>query len=103
MLHMAQIDDSRCMVGVTIFFPLYSVFLAVITSFAMGISFARVVSIVSWMGGASLGVRGFNPMAVTLVAPILVGRMRYQTGIANDTFGNTSVAKTYWETKLARG
>ena len=45
--HMAETGDSHCMAGVTIFFPLFVVFVAVITDFAMGTSFAGVVSTVS--------------------------------------------------------
>ena len=91
------------MAGVTIFFPLFAVFLAVITGFAMGTSFAGAVSIVSWVGWGSSGLRGFNPMAVTLVAPIQEGGTRYQTRNSNDMLGNTSVAKTCWETKPGGG
>jgi len=61
---MAQTGDSPCMAGVTIFFPLFSVFLVVISACVMGTSFAGVVSTVSWMGGGSSGLRGFNPVAV---------------------------------------
>ena len=60
----------------------------------MGNSFAGAVSNVSWIGGGSLGLRGFNPMAVTWVDPIPARGMRYQNGSANDMLGNTSVSKT---------
>ena len=96
-----QIGDSRCIVGVTSFFPLFSVFLAVITDFAMGNSISGVVSTVSWIGGGSSGLRGFNPVAVTWVASVPAGGTRYQIGISNDMLGNTSIAKTYWEMKPA--
>ena len=91
------------MARVTIFFPLFVVFLAMITGFVMGTSFAGVVSTVSWVGWGSMGLRGFNPVAVMLVAPVQKGGMRYKTRNANDMLGNTSVAKTCWETKPAGG
>ena len=52
------------MEGVTILFPLFSVFISVITDFAMKISFAGVVLTISWMVGASSRLRGFNPVVV---------------------------------------
>ena len=82
------------MARITIFLPLFAVFLAMITSFAMGTSFAEVVSTVSWMGWGSSGLRGFNPMAVMLVDFVPKGGMRYQNRNTNDMLGNTSVAKT---------
>ena len=94
--HIAQNFESLCMVGVTTFFPLLAIFLVVVTRFAMGTSLARAVLIVAWVGWGSSGLRGFNPMEITLVAPVPEGGMRYQTGNANNMFGNTSVSKTFW-------
>ena len=74
------------MAGVTIFFPLFSVFLAVITNFTMGISFGGVVSTISWMSGTFSRLRGFNPMVVTSVAHVPTRGTRYQNGIAKDMF-----------------
>ena len=101
--HIVQDDDSLCMVGVIAFFRLLAIFYVVVTSFAMGTSLAGAVSTVAWVGWGSSGLRGFNPTAITLVAPVPEGGMRYQTGNANDMLGNTSVAKNYWETKLGGG
>ena len=81
--HIVQVDDSLCMVGVTVFFPLFAVFLAVVTGFSMGTSLAGVVATVSWVGWGSSGLRGFNPTVVKFVAPVSEGGMRYQTGNAD--------------------
>ena len=101
--HIAQADDSRRMVGVTTFFPFLVIFFIVVVSFAVGISLARVVSAATWVGWGSSGPGGCNPNAVTLVAGIPGGGMRYHTGNSNDILGNTSVSKTCWEVKLGGG
>ena len=50
----------------------------------MGIFFAGVVSTVSWMSGASSGLKGFNPVAVTWVAHVPTRGTSYQTRNAID-------------------
>ena len=42
---------------------------------------------------------GVIPVDVMPRAPTMVGGTRYQTGIANDMFGNVTIAKTYCNTK----
>ena len=101
--HIAQANNSLCMVGVTTFFPFLAIFLVVVIGFTMGISLTGAVLTATWVGWGSSGSSGFNPNAVTLVAGILGGGMRYHTGNANDVLGSTSVAKTYWEVKRGGG
>ena len=92
--HISQADDSRCMVGVTTFFPFLEIFLIMVAGFAGGISLAGAVSAATWVGWGSSRPRGFNPNAMTLVAIVPGGVTRYHTGNANDMLGSTSVAKT---------
>ena len=70
-----------------------------VVGFAVGISLARAVLAATWVGWGSLGPRGYNTNAVTLVAGVPGGGTRYHTGNANDMLGSTSVAKTCWEAK----
>ena len=91
------------MVGVISFFPLFTVFLAMVTGFAMGTSLAGAVVTVSWVVEGSSRLSGFNPMAVMLVVLVPKGGTSYQTGNVNTMLANTRVSKTCWETKLARG
>lgn len=55
------------------------------------------------MRGAFSGLRGFNPMEAMCVALVLVGGMSHKTSIANDMFDNTTISKTCWDMKPARG
>ena len=82
------------MVGVTAFFPLLAIFLAMVTDFILETSLTGAVSTVAWVGWGSSRLRGFNPTVVMLVDPILEGGTRYQTGNSNDMLGNTNVTKT---------
>ena len=101
--HIAQADDSLCMVGATTFFPFLVIFFIVVTGFVVGISLAGVVSTATWVGWGSSGPGGFNPNTVTLVDGVLGGGMRYHTGNSNDILGNTSVSKTCWEVNPVGG
>ena len=55
------------------------------------------------MAGASSGLIGINPIEVMRTNPIGVGGTRYQSGIANDNFGRTTMAMTCCDTKIAGG
>ena len=101
--HIVQADDSLCMVGVTTLLPFLALFLVVVTGFAMGISLTGTVSTAAWVGWGSSRPRDFNTKAVMLVVLVPGGGTRYQIGNVNDLLGNTSVAKTCWETKPAGG
>ena len=101
--HMAQADDSLCMVGVTTFFPFLAIFFIVVAGFTVGISLVGVVSAATGVGWGSSGLRGFNPNAVMLVFCVPGMGKRYHTGNANDMLGSTSVAKTCWEVKPGGG
>ena len=90
--HIAQADDSLCMVGVTTFFPFLAIFFIVVAIFA---TLVGLVSTTTWVGWGSSRPGGFNPNAVTLVAGVPRGGTRYHTRNSNDILGNTSVAKTY--------
>ena len=92
--HIAQADDSLCMVGVTTFFPFLAILFIVVAGFIVGISLAGAVSTATWVGCGSSGLGGFNPNVVTLVAGIPGGGTRYHTRSSNDMSGSTSVSKT---------
>ena len=51
--HIAQADDSLCMVGVTTFFHFLVVFFIVVVGFTVGISLPGVVSTATWVGWGS--------------------------------------------------
>ena len=59
--------------------------------------------VVSLIGGASLGVRGVNPIEVMPVLPDMAGGTKYQNRIVKDMFGNTTVSKTCCDTKPGGG
>ena len=101
--HIVQADDSRCMVGVTTFFPFLAIFFIMVVGFTVGISLAGAVSTATWVGWGSSGPGGCNPNVVMLVAGVPGGGTRYHTGNANDMLGSTSVAKTCWEVKPGGG
>ena len=77
--HIAQVDDSLCMVRVTTFFPFFAILFIVVAGFAVGISLAGVVSTASWVGWGSSRPGGFNPNAIMLVVGIPGGGTRYHT------------------------
>ena len=101
--HIAQADDSLCMVGVTTFFPFLAIFFIVVAGFAVGISLVGTVSTTTWIGWGSSRLGGCNPNAVTLVVGVLGWGKRYHSRNANDMLGSTSVAKTCWEEKPGGG
>ena len=101
--HIAQADDSLCMVGVTTFFPFLAIFFTVVAGFVVGISLAGAVSATTWVGWGSSGLGGCNPNVVTLLVGVPGGGTRYHTGNANYMLGSTSVAKTCWEVKPRDG
>ena len=103
MSHIVQGCNSRCMMRFSTFFPFLLVFLVVTIVLVMGFILDGMVVTISLTGEASSGVRGINPVEVMPVTPVVVGGTKYQTGIAKDMFGNTTVAKTCCDTKLGGG
>ena len=91
------------MMGFYSFFPLLWVYLVMTINFEMRVSLDGVVAAVSLTGGASSRVRGINPIEVKCVAPVMVGGPKYQIGIANDKFGNTTMGRTCCDTKIVGG
>ena len=94
---------SLGMMGFFIFFPSLGFFLVDLTGFAIRVFVIGMAKVVSLTSGASLGVRGVNPVTVMPKPSIMVGGTKYQTSIAYDIFGNTTISKTCCDTKPVGG